>query len=67
MCNLCNGTHVIHEVDSFSIIVSCCPTCGPEPDEIWRARLENVLTRNAEKRGQMSEEVRYDLSRSAVS
>lgn len=44
MCNLCNGTHVVHEIDSFSIRVGCCPVCGPEPVEAWKARLNKIAT-----------------------
>jgi len=40
MCEICNGTHVIHEIDSFSIRTSCCPICGPIPDDVWRAEMK---------------------------
>ena len=43
MCQLCNGTHVVYEVDSFSIRTSCCPQCGPESDEVWKARIESII------------------------
>ena len=44
MCQLCKGTHVIHEVSSYSIRTSCCPECGAESDEIWRSRLEALIS-----------------------
>lgn len=28
MCNLCNGTHTIHEIDSYFIKYHPCPNCG---------------------------------------
>jgi hypothetical protein len=43
MCSLCNGTRVVHEVSTYSIRTSCCPVCGPEPDDVWIARMENLL------------------------
>jgi hypothetical protein len=43
MCQLCNGTHVVYEVDSLSIRTSCCPQCGPESDEVWKSRIENII------------------------
>jgi hydrogenase maturation factor HypF (carbamoyltransferase family) len=43
MCELCNGTHVVHEIDSFSIRTSCCPVCGPVSDVVWLAELEAIL------------------------
>lgn len=50
MCRLCCGTHVVHEVNSFSIHATTCPVCGPDPDEVWRARLENISTEIKKKK-----------------
>jgi hypothetical protein len=43
MCELCNGTHVVHEFTSFGYRTSCCDKCGPVSDEVWRAELEELL------------------------
>jgi hypothetical protein len=43
MCKLCNGTHVIHEFTSFGYRTSCCPVCGPEPEEIQNSRLDKLF------------------------
>lgn len=45
MCDKCQGTHVVHEVGSFGIMVSCCPVCGPISDEEYQARLEKERER----------------------
>jgi hypothetical protein len=50
MCQLCNGTHVVHEIDSFSIRTSCCPNCGPESDESWYGRLNAFKEKATEMR-----------------
>ncbi len=41
-CALCNGTHIVHEIDSFSYRTSCCPECGPEADEKWLERIKSL-------------------------
>lgn len=50
MCSLCNGTHVIHEVSSYAIRTSCCPKCGPESEESWKAGIQQILESIIEKR-----------------
>lgn len=50
MCKLCNGTHVVHEVDGLSVGFSCCPTCGPEPKEIQQARMNEIRKKIREAR-----------------
>ncbi|AIE59088.1 hypothetical protein [Bacillus methanolicus] len=45
MCNLCGGTHVVHEINSFSIGFTTCPECGPEPKEQFRARMDELQRR----------------------
>lgn len=42
MCELCNGTHVVHEITSLGYRTSCCPVCGPESDEEWYARINAI-------------------------
>ena len=49
MCQLCNGTHVIHEISSFGYKTSCCPLCGTESEEVWRQELLNILQMEAVK------------------
>lgn len=49
MCQLCNGTHIIHEVSSYFIRTSCCPECGPESDENWYAGINRILEAIAKK------------------
>jgi hydrogenase maturation factor HypF (carbamoyltransferase family) len=39
MCELCNGTHVVHESNNFSVSFCTCPICGPEPEWIFRSRM----------------------------
>lgn len=50
MCNLCNGTHVIHEVGSFSIVYHNCPNCGPAPaqDKRFEEFCQRISMRKAE-------------------
>lgn len=43
MCELCGGTHVIHEIGSFYVRTTYCPICGPEPEDIWNARINRLL------------------------
>jgi 5,10-methylenetetrahydrofolate reductase len=45
MCDLCYGTHVVHEIDSFSIGFATCPECGPEPEEQFQARMDELQKR----------------------
>ncbi|MFE8697945.1 hypothetical protein ACFYKT_16510 [Cytobacillus sp. FJAT-53684] len=42
MCQLCNGTHVVHDEGDYCTIYHCCPNCGPIPDEQWLARIQAV-------------------------
>lgn len=42
MCNLCNGTHVVHELDSIYTGFYTCPVCGPEPEEAFQARMAEL-------------------------
>jgi hypothetical protein len=49
MCKLCNGTHVVHEVESYSYRFKCCPDCGPEPIEIRNVRLDRIIAWADEK------------------
>lgn len=32
MCELCNGSHVMHIQTSYSTKYQDCPVCGPYPD-----------------------------------
>ncbi len=50
MCQICNGTHVIHEVSNYSIQFNCCPECGPESDEVWYERINKLKFMVAEMR-----------------
>ncbi|MBL5768003.1 hypothetical protein MXL46_08380 [Heyndrickxia sporothermodurans] len=34
MCNLCNGRHVVHTFNDYSIEIKTCPVCGPKPQEL---------------------------------
>jgi hypothetical protein len=43
MCELCNGTGVVHDTGSFGYRTSCCPVCGPESDVVWRGKIESFL------------------------
>jgi hypothetical protein len=43
MCDLCNGTHVVHEITNIGYRTSCCPKCGPEPAEIQNERLTKII------------------------
>jgi hypothetical protein len=45
MCQLCNGTHVVHELGSFSVGFAPCPECGPMPEEKFKARMDAILKR----------------------
>ncbi|CRK80337.1 hypothetical protein [Neobacillus massiliamazoniensis] len=35
MCQICNGTRKVHEINSFGYRTSCCPECGPMETELW--------------------------------
>ncbi|KON86587.1 hypothetical protein AF332_06990 [Sporosarcina globispora] len=50
MCKLCNGTHVIHDVSSFSIVFNTCPNCGPAPaiDNEFEEFCQRISMRKAE-------------------
>jgi hypothetical protein len=43
MCELCNGTYVVHEVENYSYKFAGCPVCGPEPTEIRNKRLDKII------------------------
>ncbi|MCU9614116.1 hypothetical protein OEV98_11145 [Caldibacillus lycopersici] len=34
MCELCNGTHVVHTQDNFTFGFFTCPICGPASEEL---------------------------------
>jgi hypothetical protein len=57
MCSLCNGTHVVYEIHSFGYRTSCCPLCGPVPDEVWFARLEAFIEDIRTKKEAISSEL----------
>ncbi|WLR57771.1 hypothetical protein LC048_21075 [Mesobacillus subterraneus] len=40
MCELCNGTHVVHIESPGVALVTNCPECGPMPEEQWRAKMD---------------------------
>ncbi|MRX54809.1 hypothetical protein GJU41_12575 [Bacillus idriensis] len=48
MCNLCNGTHVVHVDTQSSISFHNCPNCGPESKENQKARYELLYAKLAE-------------------
>lgn len=39
MCQLCNGTYVIHIRSSYGIKFETCPICGPVPADEQQAKL----------------------------
>jgi uncharacterized protein (DUF2225 family) len=46
MCEICNGSHIMKKIDSFSVETLPCPVCGPmdpkvkaEKDRIFNERL----------------------------
>ncbi|MGM7684671.1 hypothetical protein ACSVDA_21420 [Cytobacillus sp. Hm23] len=45
MCQLCNGTHRIHQVDNCSVEFSVCPECGPEPKSKQEERMKRLRQR----------------------
>lgn len=45
MCQVCNGTHVVHENLGYAYRTSCCPVCGPVSDEVWWRELEEILAK----------------------
>ncbi|BDG48802.1 hypothetical protein PspKH34_33630 [Parageobacillus sp. KH3-4] len=45
MCKLCNGTHVVHEINSFSVGFAPCPECGPMPEEKFQVWIDDSLKR----------------------
>lgn len=55
MCKLCQGTHVVHDIDGFSVGIRCCPNCGPEPKEKQQARIENLRKQIREARARTLE------------
>jgi phage FluMu protein Com len=56
VCNLCNGTNRVTYENSFGAYVfQACPSCGPVPDHIRKAKREVLNKRLAEA------EKRFDL------
>ena len=53
MCELCNGTNVVHELLTIGYRTGCCPVCGPEPDEKWYSRLNTFKDKVTEMKGKM--------------
>jgi hydrogenase maturation factor HypF (carbamoyltransferase family) len=50
MCQLCNGTHVVHNDGSYYTLISACPECGPVPEGIQKERIKALRERiNAKK------------------
>ncbi|WP_248892257.1 hypothetical protein [Bacillus methanolicus] len=45
MCDLCYGTHIVREINSFFDYVTTCPNCGPESKEQFRARMDELQRR----------------------
>jgi hypothetical protein len=54
MCELCNGTYVVHENNSLGSRFSGCPDCGPEPADVQNARLQKLKDRKVKKKEEAS-------------
>lgn len=42
MCDLCKGTHVVHNIGTSAIGFFTCPNCGPMTDEQFKAYLAEI-------------------------
>jgi hydrogenase maturation factor HypF (carbamoyltransferase family) len=57
MCQLCNGTHVVHTTGSFHTQIDTCPDCGPVPEKFRFAKKQALRKRLEEARKNMSKNV----------
>ncbi|OAH53111.1 hypothetical protein AWH48_12200 [Domibacillus aminovorans] len=48
MCKLCGGTHRVAYEGAIGRLVKACPTCGPVPEHIRKARRELLDKKIAE-------------------
>lgn len=56
MCNLCNGRHMIHQVEKGLASVVPCPNgCGPSPEE-WKRKMDFLAARIEEAERQFKKE-----------
>lgn len=47
MCNLCNGTHILHDIDGSMLGFFTCPNCGPISKEQLQKEREEFRSRLA--------------------
>ncbi|CAG9608024.1 hypothetical protein [Pseudoneobacillus rhizosphaerae] len=57
MCQLCNGTHVVHTTGSFYTKIDSCPNCGPVPEEVRTAKQQVFRKRLEEAKQKIFERV----------
>jgi hypothetical protein len=65
MCNLCSGKRrVVYENSFGAYVFQACPSCGPMPDPIWKAKREALNKRlaEAEKRFGMDDQIGGDAA-----
>ncbi|OMP67052.1 hypothetical protein [Domibacillus epiphyticus] len=65
MCNTCGGTHRVTYKNSFgAYIFQACPSCGPVPEHIRKAKREalNKRLEDARKRFGMDEKTGGDAA-----
>lgn len=56
MCEICNGTHVIHTSGVYTAFIRTCPTCGPKPQEQLLNERKERLKKLAEAKAEFGME-----------
>lgn len=56
MCNYCNGTHVMKDVNGPLAFFVTCPVCGPKSAEVLEADRKERLRRLEEARAKFKKE-----------
>lgn len=56
MCKLCNGTHVVRDVGTYTAFIRACPSCGPKPKKQRDAERRILLQRLAEAKARFGME-----------
>lgn len=55
MCEICNGNHVVHSTNSFSLEIHPCPECGPVLEEYWTQEFKKVAKKIKHARAKLKE------------
>ncbi len=53
MCNLCNGTGIIHDYGSCYSSFHGCSNCGPMSEEQWQVRIKAIYDRVTARKAEL--------------